>query len=538
VLRGRKVWFVFLGLLLGTPVFGSPPVAGDVAEDFWLAVKKDNSWEKFPPSRDVEVASFQARSEFDHHPHLLKAWVPSFLNYISTIFERPFDGSIEVFHWFHLFLLPICWALILVLAFKLWIWKPALRHHRSRFFFLRSPLVVLGLIFTLIGFGFVSGDWYFVAYLFLCLALIYSRDLRPVLVATVIAAVFISLQPFGQILKESFSDLSAIEALSLGRTRINYSSSSLDLLSPVEKTLWADMNGDLSAAKTWLNEAPPSMEKSVLTINLDATNKTPHQMLSAYEKLAGEFPGQSLIQFNLSQLYTRAQNLVKADQSRLKMSPELYNFYQDRSLKMGKIILNPVAEVTWGHWQKALDLRKNQMLSALGFSPNEKTRATKSILYFLSIWVLFILSHRQRKKAMGLCKQTGEMTPSPSVDLSMLYQSQMTKADTTSMVNLRQQVDQMVRAYQQLQRKRFALWKIIIPEASSVIYDDHWVSSVLKLSALFSLAWIALSFSVRQEWIASLDFRWAPHEFSWPFFALAILTWVLLFLENQRQGSS
>ncbi|MBN8554513.1 MAG: hypothetical protein J0L93_03635 [Deltaproteobacteria bacterium] len=507
----------------------------DVAEDFWVSEKKLS---KPPFSKDISVSAFQTQTALTHSILRVDLWLPAFIRYIQNLWDRPLDASHQWVFWYFLIAPPLLLALILVLGFKLMIWASVFKHHSSFLFFWKSSNTLPVLLAIIVLFGIFSQEWIWTAHLLLCLSIIYSRNLKPVLIGAIITASFIFLQPMVSVFQKSLSDLNVLESMSKGRTRLIYSEHATSLLSPIEKAIWSDMNGDQEGFKTYLQSAEPSQKKSILLINAEASQMSNSALISAYEKLAEEYPGDALIRFNLAQLYTRAQNLVKADQARLKLPTPVYEYFQNLAEMNGKLLVNPVVYPGFSHWMNAFEIRGKEQLNRLGFYPFSEKRGGASALYYLLPWILLFYCLQRRQSAPGLCKQTGEITPSPNISVSVIYQSSTQKNDGRVRGHHRQQVDQMVRAFQQKQRRRFTFGKFFIPQLGDLLEKDTWLPSFFKLSLLLVLIWWAIPFRTRREIFPEIPFAWAPSEMSWSLLILFGIAWVYFFMENQKRGHS
>jgi hypothetical protein len=514
----------------------------DVAEDHWANyVRKKSVRDGDTFSSDIQVAGYEARQAFAESPWNVKLCVDALFNYLGTIFERTLDAAGEVTGWADSLIPPLAISLLLLLTLHLWVWAPAICKSIPRWIGSRSKLVLLAILVTTYLWTAYTGFWGATCFLFLCATIIYSREKTISLSGAIVLAVYFNIRVLGAILLASFTHFAPHEALDLGRTRLEYSVSALDALSPIERALWANYNGDKQSADHWLEKAPASKEKAIIELNFLENAVTAPTLLPRYEELRKTYGDDPVILFNLSQLYIRSQQLVQSDGLRSSLNPTFYAIATARTTAMNRLLLPPSIVDLHSRIQMEIGNRIQQWLKRLGFYPFLPILGILSLLGFLIPWMVIALALALRPKAAGLCIHTGEPSVSPDLAYSNLYQTVSQKRDT-SHPTLRQRLDLLIRRNNQIQHYQLKRWRWFFPGAASLILDQSLAAAFSKTFLPAFFLWNTLSITSRVWLMEFVRCEPATHihpaSLSLGFLVLFLATYGFLLSQNMARSNT
>ncbi len=504
----------------------------DVAEDYWL---KPNTSVAYPSS-DVAVTAHQLRRIFAHQPWNVIQWLPLSLRYIHNMLERPFAAILEIESLFWMWMPPLVVSLFLVLLLHLWTWAAALVRDFPSWFKARSPWVIGLLEMACLLWAFHTSEWLIFLHLMLCFAVLYSRRPKVFVNFAIFNAFLLSFAPLISSLTSSAAKLSAYEGLMKGRTQVTYSQESLEALTALEKSIWADMNNDKLSAVHWLKELPSSRDRDILSLNYRLPDETVTAVLGDYELAYARWGDDPILLYNLAQLDVRAQNLVRAEELEQKIGPAQLKKLRQRAEFGNRLLLHPLPSTPssrffsqWGDELKA-------WCSEAGLSPFKPLGGAKALVFLFWPWLLLGFCWSGRKHASGICIHTGEPTASPETEVSALYQSLHSKTDTAP--NLRQQVDQLFRMHLRRIRRRCSRWSFILPGASDMIFNHRWTLAFLKTFGLTTLFWFSLSWGMRENLLSllgySISLGVSTNTFSSIFLIAAMGLYIYFVIDNRK----
>lgn len=491
-------------------------------------------------SKDLFVVSDQVRVAISETPFKPELYLKYAAQLFLEVFKRPSDGVQVISHFFTGFKLPFLLSLILVLLLHLWAWAPAIASSTPQWICLRSTVALrVSLLFSVVWAA-VTGQWVLLSIGMLFLSVTYSHKSKWPLTFFIFFATYLSLAPWISLATQSLTQLSAYESLQKGRTRLEYSSQALDALEPLEKSLWSFFNRDLATARYWVNQGNPGYERSVTELYIEAPQKSTSELTLAFEKLDQSFANQPLIQFNLAQLYTRGQNLVRADQFRAKLQPQILQDFSDLSLRSGQEILWPAFDQVSERWWTVFSRSLSPALSKMGLLPFDFKNGVLHLIQMFGAWILLIFAISRRRRAVGICIHTGDITPTPGMEFSALYQSTHRKSDAGSTI-YRPQVDQMIRAFASKQKRRAFVWNLFAPGAFHLLQDERFDLAFLRIFLFLILCAEGLS----RATLASLETNLSmPPSVFWTmsgpapvFFIFALALWILSVIEVRRRAN-
>lgn len=468
----------------------------DLAEDAWAQVIKGETEFLSHPSADVFVAQYQAQALLRSKPLDFANWISATVHLGSQMIERPWDGLLVIKNLIDQWSIPLGVALFLVLCLHLWLWQQVIIATTPRWLLMRSKLSICVGLATLIVSCWLSSSLLWGLHLLICLTIIFSR--RPILVifAGAATALLLSIAPFSDIFIETQQMGSLDEALRLGRTRIEYSPSALQNLTPIQRAIWSAHNQDVQATNHWLEAAPVGLEKSALELQMNSAELSVTELTRGFEKLAEAYPSSPIVQYNLIQLYTRGQELVKADRLRNQMNPALYRALSEWSVQSNQFILGPQNDPLKSPLTEFFLRRLTAKVKSLGLIPFEWPRGLLNLIAFLLPWFLGMAAILHRRKASGLCVHTGDTTPSPVHEVSALYQSAMQRREPSAQA-FRAQIEQSSRAYARLKSRRARVWGFLIGGSYDLVYDDALCRPFLFSAFLYAMIWFSLPLSIR-----------------------------------------
>ncbi len=533
----RRTWHETKGDAKSIDQFKAEHFLIDLAELKWAELLKGDKveFEKYQSTHDIRLTGYLIETAIAQQPWNIQAWMTLLVSYFKNIFERPFDATREIHIFFDRITIPLMLSLILVLIFHIWNWANPIIKDLPRFLGSRSPLLLLSILGTSLTWTLIAGLWIPFLLALLAISIIYSHSKKLYLICGVIIASTLTLLPFLQDMYQVARKLDAHEALDHGRTRLEYSPASLEILAPFEKSLWADYNGDLTAASYWLEQAPLSKEKAILSTNLTSGQTLPLDLISYYESLRSTYGDDSTILFNLSQLYTRTQQLLKADQIRAQINPEFFSDASRQTSITGRLLIPPAPQKRAAIYFENLKVKIRETLSTLGFYPFVVKEALLSLLQILAPWILIIFASATRASASGLCTQTGEPTRSTDVTSSQLYQTIMQKKEGVH-PSLRQQLDLLTRRRHNDQNNQVRLFSFFLPGSSALILDDNSALSWFQNFLVLFFAWNALPHSARLFLTEKMGFNpeltWGAPGISLGFLILFLVCYLFLIFKN------
>jgi hypothetical protein len=518
----------------------------DIAEVYWGSLL-DGSFEKNRElfldaglPKDVGASSHQARHLFSKHPFQFMAWIPAIVIYIKNIVERPLDAGGEAINWWWLLLPPAALALLFILFFNFAFWMPAIKKDLSKRFKSNPQIILLTVFGILTVISLITHQWALFCHIMICFALIYSRKPNIVFLAGLATTLLISISSLSGVFSIAADKLSAEDAISRGRVRLAYSSSSIEGMTPLKKVLWARLNRDEAAAQFWLKESSNSKEKEIVVANINHKLATPEQTIEAYEKLYTRYPSDIIIKFNLAQLYTQAQKISKATELKNSINQQTYEDLSSRSLKLNRTLLDSIPEVSLETYQASVIAEVKNWLARRGLSPLSGSRALIFLLYLLVPWALLIIFQKLRLTASGLCIKTGETTISPNNPFSPFYES-ATGSSYSSNVMTRQKLDQATQAYERYKRQKLASWAWYLPGAAALINKNDLITPFLKTYSTFLIAWWALSrefrYSILNIFGISTPYQIGLQTFSIVLLIISIALYLFWVMESRRKAS-
>lgn len=510
----------------------------DLAEDFWGSGPERQTADKSGPSSDVFVAEFLANQSLRENPLKFSVWIPAYLHLASLMLDRVWDALWLVTGWLDHGLVLLTLLMAMILIFHLWIWNRVLVADAPSWLRLHSRLTLFTALTALAFSSWITASFLWSLHLLFCLTLSYSRTKTPLAVAGFLSALLLSLAPYAGVFIET-QQLGAIhEGLQLGRTRIEFSPSVLQRLTPLQKAMWSFQNQDYQATQHWLAQAPSGFEKEVLSLDLESSNLSALEMIQRSENLLKNHPNQDLLKFNLVQLYIKTQQLVKADRLRGEINPRHLLMLEAWSRKQQRDWISPQNDPL----QSApLTFFKNRLFDEfqhLGLLPFEWPSGFFYLITFLLPWFLFAMAFHHRRKASGLCQFTSDSTPSPEISVSAIYQSAMLRRDPSSQA-FRAEIDQATRAFSTLKNHRVRLWNLWMPGAHELVHEDALVRPFIKSLLVYGLIWWALPLSIRFQ-IAdffhfSIEPQFGSDQIFWPSLLVGIAFWLYFQLELLRK---
>jgi len=452
------------------------------AENQILNEKKENS-------ADPEVSYGLLLNEFRSKPWSIFSLIQKKMHLLKTVIDRPFLSLSILLPSILNLLSPLLIAYLILIFFYLWEWAHVISKDFPSLFKKKSifrAFMLLSLLLSL-----YLKELLFFSLVFSSFAWLYSRrPLLPAIFLLSLSSLWI-LSPFHQILIKTAEETSALEALHEGRTRLEWSPDALKALSPAEAAIWSELNGDRSSARAWLSRAENGREKSLLEALFNTLDGGALKGLKDFEILQAQFPNDPVLLYNLTQLYTRTQNLVAADQSRAKLGDADLRILgtSDLAFPLGRSALT--AFMT--HFQKNLRDYWNAYL---------KTKAALSywLLHFILPLLLIYWAVKNRPRVSGLCQYTGETTPQIFSHESQLYQTMKVKSSN------RQEVERSVRVYQRHRHQMAQFWTWLIPNFDDFVRGESFGLPFFKMSLWLILGVLCLSVSAREQVLACWGF--------------------------------
>jgi hypothetical protein len=511
----------------------------DIAEDAWFQVLQQKKDFLNQPSQDVFVAHYQAQALLRSRPLDFTQWIQAYVHLGQLMMKRPWDGLLIVKNFLEQWSVPLGIALFWVLLFHLWLWSRVLIADAPRWTRLKSKLTIFVALLALFISNWISGSVFWGLHLLLCLSIPYSRRPHLPAIGAVITAIFLSFTPFTDVFVETQQVGALNEALNIGRTRIEYSPTALQDLTPIQRAIWSSRNLDILAARHWLEKSPQGLERSALELEIRANDMSVSELTKAFEALSEKYPHQPMIQFNLVQLYTRGQELVKADQTRNQIEPTIFQLLSEWSSRTGRILVGPQNDPLKSPLFDFFQKKFRSKAAELGVFPFHWPKGCFYLMGFLLPWFLFFAGILHRRRASGLCAFTGDTSPSPMHEVSALYQSALQRKEPTAQA-FRAQIEQSARAHLQLKTKQSKLWSFVMGGAYELVYEGALISPFIKSAILYSLIWFSLPLSTRYaivEWMrVSLTPGFGPQGVFVPLAFISILFWVGLQIDRYRKA--
>lgn len=504
----------------------------DIAEDAWLRVLDQPTSILSTPSKDVFVAHYQAQTLIRTEPLHFSKWIQSTLHLANQMIERPWDGLLILKNALQQWSLPIGLALSLVLLLHLWLWCRVLIAEAPRWMLLSSKLTVFIALLTLSIATWISGNSLWGLHILLCLSIPYSRKPVFALVGAGVTSVFLAFAPFSDVFVQTQQVGAINEALNLGRTRIEFSPTALADLTPIQKVIWSERNQDVQAAKYWLEKSPRGFEREALELELRSTDLSVTELTKAYENLLEKYPHETLVRFNLAQLYTRGQELVKADRMRATIDRELFQTMSEWSSRTGRLLLGPQNDPMKSPLFDFFKNRFIQKAGELGLYPFSWPRGIFYLIGFLLPWFLFLGAILYRPRALGLCSATGATSPSPTHTTSALYQSALQRREPSSQP-FRAEIEKAARSNALSKSRQSSFWNIFVVGSYELVYEDALLRPFLKSFVLYALIWFSLPLSMRFGLAHQFKIRLEPTFSSGGLFFIPIIAAIFLWAYYQ-----
>lgn len=447
--------------------FTRPPAEIKLVDAGLVAVELDSDWKS---------AFHELIQNFRERFWRLDLGLADLGSLFILVVERPIESTHFIIDQLGFLLLILMISCIGVCLFQIQFWSSSIRKDLLNRFGSSSKFSVnFGLGLSLVM-AILTKEWLLLSIGLSLICFAYSYRPKFYLSFALFFLIGNSVAPLLFVLKQNALVYSAIEALDVGRNKINYASSSTDKLNAWQKSLWSYWNGDTAEAEFWIQAADPTAESEIIKANLDYRITEPLRTRSVYQDLNKKFPTNPLILFNLAQMNTQLQELVTADEVRSKIPSEIHMELVGRALKSDRKLLMPYPQ--------------NYFFSFAGDSLSESLKLYKSswkiIVHSLLPWLLLLLMLVLRRQSSGLCLETGFPTVSQGETHSQLALQVLQKSESLD-PSLRQKFIKFRQAYELRKVNLFKSWYWFCPGA----YDIQRCHVGVALAKTFGLGFLA-----------------------------------------------
>lgn len=497
-----------------------------IAESYFADPSSD--WKQH--ADDISVAYDGLQKSFHDYLFAPAIWVKALFNFAKVVASRPFDSAATLFDLSRALMTPIAFAFLFVLFAHLWTWAPAISKDLQRLW--NSPQAVrLFLIFTLILAFFLN------AFLFYLLAvsafsLAYSRRIAFPAFAFAVAALGWIGAPLETSILKTADQLSALEALHLGRTRIEYSEASLQTLSEIERAYWSDDNGDRQSARFWIEKAPLGLDRDLYLALQVTRDGGAARGLVEMQKLRERYGPDPYVLFNLAHLNVQTQNLVASDKARDEIPPAMLETLNRASMQRSNPLMPKPP-------RQPSEIALRTLVSNLvgDFQP-----AGLRLLFYFGLPILFAaFALWWRPKASGVCSHTGEATPHVIAEESPLYLSSRIKGQKNTALQ-RSQIELIIRTFHRQQRKLALRWSWLVPGLRHSVIEHRPEVTFTIVAAFYVSLFLSLPTSTHaylaRLWNAFESIRF--HSYGVFAFGLgcSLVIYLLGLYDSYRRGAS
>lgn len=477
-----------------------------------------------PEFRLLDTQSFNMKAAqtelfFRSRPYDINSWATSLISLLKGGIDRPIDFILGSLHFLSHYYLILSFVMVLCVCLHLFFWRHSILQSLQRPLALKSEVSLqLSFIITLLipfFFGLASLSIIISCFLLLC----FSRQRRTPLFLNLAVIALMTFNTITQDFQTALTTEKLRESLVKGRTELSVSAESLSELNAWEQALWVFYNGDrLKAIQINLNH-DNSKPALIVDANLHAQPGLVDQSILTYQKLQSRFPEDPLITFNLSQLYTRKQDLVSAEEMRRKLTDQDYDSLLRLIDRESQSLAMPQPQPS------AL----RAFIKSIQHVGNEPGAHLKNIILVGLSLLSLILGLVIRKKANGICDITGLPTESSSYPYSKVAQAILQKSEKLE-PHLRQRYHRLQRAHENERTSLIKFSSFFIPGSFFII--KHQFASGLVLSAfVYLLFWVSLPYSFQFMSLQLVDesssVRFFNPSFAPSFFILFVITYIV-----------
>ncbi|TVQ81063.1 MAG: hypothetical protein EA369_00720 [Bradymonadales bacterium] len=507
----------------------------DIAEAYWI--HRHLRPEELPPQPlEISSALMHWRESITRSPLQVGQWGGALLKAFQIGFQRPVELMLALIKHTSQLQLPLFLCLLFLLFIHFLNWMPALQRDFTRLFGASSTKTVWFCLLFCIGLGLALKFLALSLFLLLCIASVYARRRRFFFSLSLLFAIAISGAPVISTIHSSLEESLAVEALKHGKNRLEYSQSRLRTLNPELQALWAALNQDEALARRLLSQQEPGLIGQTILINLSHRSSNRDQSIQSYLSLDSQFPNNSVVAFNLAQLYGEAQDLASSDRYRNRLSNrdylQLLGEYQRRDRRL--LFERPKSVAVF-----FLIRLKDKLFQTL--TPSSWTDLNWfSLARAILPWLILIALMKTRRRASGLCSFTGEPTPSVFVNLTPLAEKMTYQAEKVD-GSERQKYLQKRRDYERRRSDRIRFWSWLF-SPSYQVFEAQLFRAFFLAFVIWSLFVLSLPFSARAK---ILDFASAPKpgvfsefQFSVAIFVIALLLHYFVGRASRRKAEA
>lgn len=515
-MRRSIIFGALMSLLLGEAMGQESPVSSRGESELrqaWQLLNESQdlkSLEEFMKSRFLVAASesYYSKPDFSPELHIQSPQVAylklaydlhsnffkfaenlkSFLSFIKSVINHPLESFPIFSRLVELLGIAFIFSFLLIGIFYLWGWATPISKDWPRF--APSPAVFrLILLMAYVMAAFFHG-WHLLAIFLAPFVLQYSRKQTIPLACGFVLAALWGLRILQPSLESAADQASAIEALSNGRTRIEYSPVSLARLNSLQSAIWSNFNGDRSASRSWIQKTDDGYAKDLFLAVATAKDSGAIRGQQEFEALIQKYGSLPKSNFNISKVYILTQNLLAADRAKEKIDAAEYAQLSEISRRTNSDFVLEIPEnafeIFWAAWKEQIQ----KLRYPLG-------------AFLLLPWILLLVGMILRNRASGLCDFTGESTSRVELSESPGYQSTKTRV-TKQTQPQRQEVELAMRGYQRALYRRIQHWNWLIPFFRNIVLHQDISRSFMLLlllslivvfslpSDFFSNPWISL----------------------------------------------